>query len=95
YYLGKDNGQIIDKIDAIELYRKRHVSGRSAIFLKMLWKILHYQFNMVAVRYRTVKDLEKLRSMPPNIDFEVIPYETLWEMVLNFLEDPTACESRN
>ncbi|MEO1625685.1 MAG: hypothetical protein AAFV25_11060 [Bacteroidota bacterium] len=25
YYLGKDNGQIIDKIDAIELYRKRHV----------------------------------------------------------------------
>ncbi|MEM9918294.1 MAG: hypothetical protein AAF990_09380 [Bacteroidota bacterium] len=86
YYLGKDNGQIIDKIDAIELYRKRYVSGRSAIFLKMLWKILHYQFNTVAIRYRTKKDMEKLCSMPVDIDYEVVPYEVLWDLVMNYLE---------
>lgn len=85
YYLGKDHSRIIDKIDAIEVYRLRYLYGRSSIFLKMLWKMIHYKFNPIAITNRTSQDVKKLNAVPLNIDSEVIPYEQLWEIVMAHL----------
>ena len=81
----------IDRIEAIEKYcsryLKRNDTFRSNCFIKMLLTIPEASFHREAAVRKSEKYLEQLNSMPMELanqahGIEIIPYETLWEMVL-------------
>ena len=87
--------KLTDKIEAIEKYTSRYLrredNFRSKCFIKMLLQIPKRHFNRIAVNRHTQKLKEKLKSMPiyeakQSFEIEIIPYETLWEMVLDSLD---------
>lgn len=84
----------IDKIEAIEKYCARYLHKaetiRSYYFIKMLLSIPQANFHKVAVERKSKNYFEKLKSTPlqeanQTYKIEIIPYETLWEMVINTL----------
>lgn len=88
--------QAIDRIEAIEKYSTRYLrkndTFRSNCFIKMLLQIPKSGFHRAAVVRKAEKYRERLDSMPINLtnqpyEIEVIPYEDLWEMVLETLDN--------
>ena len=93
----KDYGTIIDRMEAIDAYCYRYLrkddTFRSNCFIKMLLLLPKASFHKGRVIHRSKKYLEKLHSMPIAIAqqgseiIEIIPYEMLWEFVIESLED--------
>ena len=88
--------EAIARIEAVEKYRTRYLrnesSYRSNFFIKMLMTIPAQGFRKKAVVRHTTKYLTKLASASFDFantsgDIEIIPYEDLWEMVLDTLQD--------
>lgn len=86
---------IIDKSESFNEYIRRHLKGeenfRSRTFLKILLLLSPCHFNLTAFKRRASPLMDQLRDMPVssishNIEVEIVPYETLWEMVLESLE---------
>lgn len=84
----------IARIEAVEKYRTRylrnHNAYRSNYFIKMLLVIPVQGFNKSAVIRHTHKYSSKLRASSCDFtntshEIEIIPYEDLWEMVLDTL----------
>jgi len=84
----------IDRIEAIEKYCYRHLTDgatlRSNYFIKMLLQIPAASFQKDEAIARAQKYLEKLRSNPIDManyahEIEIIPYEDLWQLVLESL----------
>ncbi len=87
-------GRIIDRMDALKLYRSRHLKReedlRSKVFIKLLMIMEKQAFDFHLTKQKAEKYLEQLSQHPfkyegTPTDAEIIPYETLWEMVLEIL----------
>lgn len=85
----------IDRIEAIEKYCSRYLrkddTFRSNCFIKMLLQIPASSFHKAAVVRKTVKYTKKLQEVPLDIanqshEIEIIPYEDLWDMVIETLD---------
>jgi hypothetical protein len=97
-YLLAENktSMLIERIEGLNQYCHRYLRNdltfRSNCFIKMLMKIPRLQFNPIRIRNHTKTYWEKLQSAPMEIseqayEVEVIPYDHLWEMVLEILDN--------
>jgi len=85
----------LDQMEAIEQYCYRHLNEpdtrRSFKFIKLLLQVPLRQFNPEEIRLYTGKNLNDLNDTPHDIsvqtyEIEIIPFETLWELILRSLE---------
>ena len=93
--LDRKYSKLIDRLDAIKQYSYRYLKNdetfRSNLFIKMLLKVADADFHPIAAA-RYTKDMHaKLLASNPSANFqsteiEVIPYEKLWEIVMELLE---------
>ena len=88
--------KIIDKVESLRMYVHTHLrnndSLRSNIFIKMLLKMVQSNFHKNGTIRRTKTLLDKLKATPlaskrQSKYVEIIPYETLWEISLGFLNN--------
>ncbi len=95
FLLDKKFSKFIDRMDALNQYSYRYLRNddtlRSNCFIKMMLKIPDTNFHPVALKRHTKKLYKTLTNTKPDIrehssNIEIIPYETLWEMVLELLE---------
>lgn len=86
----------IDRIDAIEKYCTRYLrkndTFRSSCFIKMLLLIPASGFHKAGLEWKSKKYLTKLRSVSLDVanqpyEIEILPYEDLWTLVLDSLEN--------
>lgn len=83
---------IIDKMEGLDKYRQRYLltekHRRSNIFIKMLLLFFKCNFDPKIAAPQVQKYLNELAKYPFNIltsdhELEIIPYEHLWEMLLD------------
>ena len=83
-------------IESVEKYSRRHVKKddnfRSHYFFKLLLLVPKFNFDRDIIEAKAKPYLKKLESVPlseakQSFEIEIIPYETLWEYVLESLED--------
>ena len=90
--MNKKYSTIIDRIDALKRYTTRYLKKndtfRSNCFIKMLVLLPEAHFHPIRMEARTKELFKKLQTVPPDVtgDVEVVPYETLWECVLELLD---------
>lgn len=86
--------KIIDRVDALNQYCHRYLrrddTFRANCFIKSLLQMPKSDFNRIRTERYAAKYISKLNTMPLNIadqgiEVEIVPYEDLWEMVLNLL----------
>ena len=86
----------LDRIEAIEKYSTRYLrrdsNFRSNCFIKMLLQVPKRNFHRVAVERHAKTYVAKLEEEPINktnqsFEMEIIPYEHLWEYVLESLDN--------
>jgi hypothetical protein len=91
YLANGDYGRCIDKVDALAKYRTRYLKDesvrRSWYFIQLLESTAKSSFSGADIGRRGAQIMEKIRATPlelgkQNIEIEIIPYETLWELVL-------------
>lgn len=94
YMADQDHEQCIDRVDNLAKYRQRYLKEdatfRSRYFMRLLEQIPKSGFDPGIVESRTGELLTALKSRPmestnQNHEIEIIPYESLWEIVLKFL----------
>lgn len=94
--LRKEHNKFIDRIAAVQRYNNRYLlknnTFRSNCFIKMLVCVGEASFNRIATERRAAKFVKRLAEVPlaqvkQNYETEYIPYEKLWEIVLNLLDD--------
>jgi hypothetical protein len=91
----KDRGQLIDRIDAMEQYVKRHIKGeetaqRVNCFLKLLLELskVHYSKKLIASKAKALMSEISgitLDIMEQGDRIEIMPFEYLWEEMQPFL----------
>lgn len=96
FFLARHNyGRYIDRMDALTQYRQRYLKEnntfRSNCIIRMMVKVGKYGFHPKRVKSYTSKDLWKLKSRQAELssrssEVEIIPYEDMWEMVMEMLE---------
>jgi hypothetical protein len=91
----KDFSGIIDRMDSLRTYRSRYLrtaaNRRSSIFLKMLTIMENNSFSYKLTNAKTERYYDQLlteasEETETDEDFQVIPYEWLWQRVLDKLE---------
>ncbi|GLR19755.1 hypothetical protein [Portibacter lacus] len=91
----KKYGEIIDKLDALNMYSHRYLRSdntfRSNCFIKMLAKLPDADYHPIRWERYVKKYRQRLEEHPfelsyHNIDLEVIPFETLYDLVIEMLE---------
>lgn len=91
----KKYGKVIDKVESLNAYCYRYLKKddtfRSNCFIKLLLLLPKCNFNRVAVERKSKKLFSKLQSVPLEMTkqsayVEIIPYDHLWEVVLNMLD---------
>lgn len=89
-------GDIIDRTEALNTYTYRYLrqddTFRSNCFIKMLMTLPECSFHKKAVIRKAEKYSKRLQEVPLNVanqsaEIEIIPYETLWEFVLESLDE--------
>lgn len=92
----KDFQKIIDRMDALQKYIHRYLKReediRSKLFIKMLMVMERQSFDHnktieKAQKYLAEMQTHQFQYEGTPIDAEIIPYETLWEMVLKILKE--------
>ncbi len=90
----KDYDNAIDRIEAIEKYCSRYLKKednlRSNCFIRALLQVPISSFHKNGVNRRAKKYIDQLKTVPLEIanqshEVEVIPYEDLWEFVIDSL----------
>ncbi len=93
--LDRKYGQVIDRVDALTQYTYRYIrkddSFRSNCFIKMLLLCVKADFHPVRTQNFTNELRKKLVSAPfvtneMSAQVEIIPYDFLWELVLELLQ---------
>lgn len=94
----KDYDAIEDRVMALKSYCSKYLKKdsenfRSNCFIKMLLKIPISNFHPISTRRNASLFYDRLREMPlklspQRVEIEVIPYEDLWEIILEFLKRP-------
>lgn len=88
----KQYSELIDRLEAIDKYRRRYLNGteteRTNLFLKMLLQLPKNGFQKDSIVLKTQDCLKALNVLPIEIanqahEIEIIPYEKLWQIVLN------------
>lgn len=90
--------EVLDRIEAIQQYSYRYLQQdtnvRSNTFIKMLLQIPAANFRRSAVVSRTTRYLKELSKKPLEVEvsnqsyeLEIIPYEELWEMALESMNN--------
>ncbi|MDX5443581.1 MAG: hypothetical protein LPJ89_07350 [Hymenobacteraceae bacterium] len=96
YFLQKDDVEsLLNRIESIRKYISTHLrdvfSERSRLFFKLLMLVVQENFDAKVCREKGAKIHKKLQELPPPGDayaeVEIIPYEDLWNMVLQILKD--------
>lgn len=91
----REYGQCIDREESLAKYRTRYLkpdnAARSHYFFRMLELIPKCDFNAAQVKANAAPLLERLMMVSQkvanqNFEVEVIPYETLWEIVISILK---------
>ncbi|HMQ07388.1 MAG TPA: hypothetical protein PKC30_08815 [Saprospiraceae bacterium] len=91
----KKYSQFIDRMDALNQYSYRYLRNddtlRSNAFIKMILKLPDAHYHPEAVKRHTSKFYERMKESPMQLseyfsDVEIIPYEELWDIVLELLE---------
>ncbi len=94
--LTKDYDAVIDRMEAIKKYTTRYLKRddnyRSNCFIRMLLVMPDVGFHRAAVIRHAEPHVKMLRRVPLDFanqshDIEIIPYEDLWEMALDSLEN--------
>lgn len=89
---GKQLGQLVDEIEAMQQYIYRHLRSRQTLrsrnFLKMLILIPRHMFDPEVVNDHAGKYLEKLEEYPVQTfglpwETEIIPFGQLWALALS------------
>lgn len=97
------------RMESLNKYCTRYLNDettlRSRYFIKMLLQIPTALFNLQQIRTKTAKVNELLQQVPwhtanQHREIEIIPYEQLWDIVLNSLQapasgDPTGHSGKN
>ena len=87
--------QIIDRVEALKLYSYRYLrkddSFRSNCFIRMIIEMSKSSFHPIRTERNTSKLFDRLKSVPLKLseqplEVEIIPYEKLWEIVMQLLE---------
>ena len=85
----------VDRIEAIEKYRSRHIKRdenyRSNLFVRILLQFPVVAFHYNGVRRKTERDLKLLHDNPIDLanqsfEVEILPYETIYDLALGGLE---------
>lgn len=91
----KGYDELIDRFEALAKYRDRYlnpdVNYRSNIFLRMVLEIVKRNFDRALIKRKAAKLSDLLSGAPTDVmnqsyDQEIIPYEDLWEIILEALE---------
>lgn len=99
----KEENKVIDRMEPLISYTSKYLrqneNFRSNCFIKMLSKISDANFNRIALERRTKDLYGKLKSTPLEvasqpIETEIVPFEVLWEMVLDALGNSTSKSKR-
>lgn len=86
--------RLLDDLDGIQQYNYRYLKGsntaRSFIFIKFLLQIANSQFDKKEINPKISRLQDELSKIGANFDsqdyeLEIIPYEALWEMVVEML----------
>ena len=86
---------IIDRMESLKMYVHRYLrkddTFRSSCFIKMLMQLPAASFHKAGVIRKTKKFRERLEEVPLEIanqraELEIVPYEMLWEFVLEELD---------
>ena len=92
----RDYDAVIQRTDALKAYAYRYLRNdetyRSNCFIKILETLSSTDFHKLAVLRKAQKyyDLMRARSMDiakPNAEIEIVPYETLWEFLMQDLDE--------
>ena len=90
----KKYNEIIDRAESLKTYTYRYLrrddTFRSHCFIRMLLTLPDCSFYKAAVLRKADKYWQQLQAMPLNVarqsaEVEIVPYETLWEFVLEEL----------
>ena len=97
FLLIRDNTEeLYDKLDSLKQYTHRYLKKdntlRSNLFIRMLMTLPKSDFHPVRVEARTKDFWKKLQATPMMVseqshEVEIIPYEHLWEIVMEILHD--------
>ncbi len=91
----KKYNQVIDKLDSLNMYSHRYLRSdntfRSNCFIKMLAKLPDADYHPIRWQRYVKKFRDRLDEHPfelsyHNLDLEVIPFETLYDLVVEMLE---------
>jgi len=94
-FINKKEFEIEDRLNALGQYSFRYLRNdetlRSNAFIKMLQKLPLANFHPVRLKRHVEKFHKRLLETPMNIseqsaEIEIIPYEHLWEIVIELLE---------
>lgn len=94
--LTKEHDKVLDRIAAIKKYSSRYLKKddnyRSNCFIKMLLAMADAGFHKTAVIRHAEASVKMLKKVPLDFasqshDIELIPYEDLWQMALDSLEN--------
>lgn len=94
--LTKEHDEVIDRMMAIQKYSSRYLKKddnyRSNCFIKMLLEMPDVGFHRMAVIRHADKYVKMLKKVPLDFanqshDIELIPYEDLWQMALDSLDN--------
>jgi len=90
----KQYNKAIDRIESLGKYTSRYLRNdetfRSMCFIKMILEIPKWSFNQLRVERATADLYQRLLASEMDLinqpfEIEVIPYETLWEIIMNEL----------
>jgi hypothetical protein len=96
YYLRERNLEpVLLRLERLRKYQQRHLyeasTLRSRLFLRLLQVIVEKNFDPAKAAERGKGLLQQLRDTPPPgeafAEVEIIPYESLWEIVLGLLRE--------
>lgn len=91
----KKYNQVLDRLDSLNMYSHRYLRSdntfRSNCFIKMLAKLPDADYNPIRWARYVKKFRDRLDDHPfelsyHNLDLEVIPFETLYDLVIEMLE---------
>ncbi len=96
YFLRERNLEpVMLRLERLRKYQQRHLNEgemlRSRLFLRLLQVIVEKNFDADKAAERSKTLLQQLRDTPPPggafAEVEIIPYENLWEIVLDLLRE--------
>lgn len=91
FFLDKKWNRIEERTEALLKFTDRNkiksISPRSYLFVRMIFQIPKHNFNSAAIKRHTSKFISRIsRVNSSSSNLEIIPYEHLWEMIMENLK---------